>query len=317
MKRMLAYSCLAIVLFLATFSQIVTPAQTPASEKKPPPLGKLIDVGGYRVHLYCVGTGSPTVVIVGAGFSFDWGLVQPEVAKVTQVCSYDHSGIGWSDSGPKDSCSLRVNEVDTALKNAGVRGPYVLVGHSLGALVARTFAARYANEVAGIVFIDHAMSFSVSSPPSADLKPFAMAPPPMPLTLNGGPPVTIGIESDPNFSKLSAQDRELHLWAMAQSRNQIALQSNHETTQGCVTEVDSITNEHEHPFGDKPLIDVTTGGDGIPGYSELQTKLLSLSRNSKRLTADKSGHFVIIDRPDVVVDAINQVVTAVRDKAKL
>jgi hypothetical protein len=77
------------------------------------------------------------------------------------------------------------------------------------------------------------------------------------------------------------------------------------------------TNEHDHPFGDKPLIDVTTGGDGIPGYAALQTKLLSLSQNSKRLMADKSGHFVIIDRPDVVVDAINQVVSAVRDKAKL
>jgi hypothetical protein len=171
--------------------------------------------------------------------------------------------------------------------------------------------------VAGIVFIDHAMSFSVSSPPSADPKAPPMNPPPMPLTLNGGPPVTIGIESDPNFSKLSVLDRELHLWAIAQTRNQIALQSNHETTQGCVTEVDSITNQHDHPFGDKPLVDVTTGGDGIPGYAELQTKLLSLSQNSKRLTADKSGHFVIIDRPDMVVDAIDQVVNAVRGKANL
>jgi pimeloyl-ACP methyl ester carboxylesterase len=315
---MLVYSRLGIVLVLATSFQSATPAQTPSEpQNTPPPLGKLVDVGGYRVHLYCIGTGSPTVVIVGAGFSFDWGLVQPEVAKVTQVCSYDHSGIGWSDSGPKDSCSLRVKEVHTALKNAGIRGPYVLVGHSLGALVARIFAARYADEVAGIVFIDHAMSFSVSSHPSADPKVLAMNPPPMPLTLNGGPPVTIGIESDPNFSKLSAQDRELHLWAMAQTRNQIALQSNHETTQGCVTEVDSITNEHDHPLGDKPLIDVTTGGDGIPGYTELQAKLLSLSQNSKQLVADNSGHFVIIDRPDVVVDAIDRVQNAVRDKANL
>jgi hypothetical protein len=70
------------------------------SEFTPAPR-QLVDVRGYRVHLYCTGTGSPTVVIVGAGFTFNWGLVQPEVAKLTQVCSYDHSGIGWSDEGTK------------------------------------------------------------------------------------------------------------------------------------------------------------------------------------------------------------------------
>src|SRR6266404_7683249 len=131
-----------IMLFCAL--PVVTLAQvTGANQNPPPPLGKLVDVGGYRVHLYCTGAGSPTVVIVGAGFSFNWGLVQPEVARFTQVCSYDHSGIGWSESGPKDSCSLRVSEVHTALKNAGIKGPYLLVGHLLGGLVARLYAGQY------------------------------------------------------------------------------------------------------------------------------------------------------------------------------
>src|SRR6266481_6385300 len=122
-----------IMLFCAL--PVVTLAQaTGAKQNPPPPLGKLIDVGGYRVHLYCTGTGSPTVVILGAGYSFDWGLVQPEVAGFTQVCTYDHSGTAWSDPGPKDSCPLRVNEVHMALKNAGIVGPYILVGHSLGGL---------------------------------------------------------------------------------------------------------------------------------------------------------------------------------------
>jgi hypothetical protein len=105
---------LTIVVVLLCVLASMTPAQTGNTAKNAPaPLGKLIDVGGYRVHLYCTGTGSPTVVIVGAGFSFNWGLVQPEVAKVSQVCSYDHSGIGWSEVGPKDSCVLRVHEVRT------------------------------------------------------------------------------------------------------------------------------------------------------------------------------------------------------------
>src|SRR5579859_7534694 len=64
---------------------------------QPPVLGKLIDVGGYRVHIYCTGTGTPTVIVVGGGFSFDWGLVQPEVAAFTRICTYDPSGTAWSD----------------------------------------------------------------------------------------------------------------------------------------------------------------------------------------------------------------------------
>src|SRR5438105_14779371 len=139
---------LTFVLAIFCLLPIATLGQTAAAaQDSPAPLGKLIDVGGYRVHLYCIGAGSPAVVIVGAGYSFDWGLVQPEVAEFTQVCTYDHSGIGWSDSGPKDSCSLRVSEIHAALKNAGIKGPYVLVGHSLGGLVARVYAGRYPDEV--------------------------------------------------------------------------------------------------------------------------------------------------------------------------
>ena len=89
------------------------------------------------------------------------GLIQPEVAKITQVCSYDHSGLGWSDDGPEDSCSLRVGEVHTALKNAGIKRPYVFVGHSLGGLVARLYESQFPDEVAGLVIVDQAMPLSM------------------------------------------------------------------------------------------------------------------------------------------------------------
>ena len=303
-RRLTIALALLCVLPIGTLAQKADTAQNP-----PAPLGKLVDVGGYRVHLYCTGTGSPTVVIVGAGFSFNWGLVQPEVARFTQVCSYDHSGIGWSESGPKDSCSLRVSEVHTALKNAGIKGPYVLVGHSLGGLVARLYAGQHPDEVAGMVFVDHA--FHPAFPNVAKVPPPAA--PPMTLSPGGGG----GIESDPNFSKLSSRDRELHLWAMSQTRNQMALQANHEMMPECVAQADAIAKEHSHPLGDKPLVDVSTDEALGPDYVKLQTELLSLSQNSKQIIAEKSGHFVIIDRPDVVIDAIRQVVQSVRNNSKL
>jgi pimeloyl-ACP methyl ester carboxylesterase len=311
-KRLTIVLGLLCVLPIATLAQKADTAQNP-----PAPLGKLVDVGGYRVHLYCTGTGSPTVVIVGAGFSFNWGLIQPEVAKFTQVCSYDHSGIGWSESGPKDSCSLRVSEVHTALKNVEIKGPYVLVGHSLGGLVARVYAGQYPDEVAGMVFVDHALGFPLML---RSLSPGGKSPPPpIPSTGDVVGPIgkPMGIEGDPNFSKLSARDRELHLWAMSQTRNQTALRTNMETSQECTTEADAILKEHIHPLGDKPLVDVSTDEFRTPEYDEFQTKLLSLSQNSKQIVAAKSGHFIIIDRPDVVTDAISQVVQSVRKNAKL
>ena len=211
MSNMAYYRRLTIVLALFCALPIATLAQTADTpQNPPPPLGQLVDVGGYRVHLYCTGTGRPSVVIVGAGYSFDWGLVQSEVAKFTQVCVYDHSGIAWGDGGPKDSCSLWVTEVHAALKSAGIKGPYVFVGHSLGALVARTYAGRYLDEVAGIVFVDHAFSLIRLSLRTDKAQP--PMPPQMPSTPGGGRgPVIFGMESDPNFSKLSSRDRELHV----------------------------------------------------------------------------------------------------------
>jgi len=127
----------------------------------------------------------------------------------------------------------------------------------------------------------------------------------------------MGIESDPNFSKLSARDRELHLWAMSQTRNQTALQTNMQTSQECTALADATPKEHIHPLGDKPLVDVSQDEFRAPEYDEFQAKLLSLSQNSKQIVAEKSGHFIIIDRPDVVIDAVRQVVQSVRDHAKL
>jgi pimeloyl-ACP methyl ester carboxylesterase len=97
-------------------------------------------------------------MIVGAGFSFDWALVQPEVAKFTTVCTYDVSGTAWSDPGPELTCRERANEVHKVMRAASLKTPVVLVGLSIGACVARLNASEYPAEVAGMVIVDHAFS---------------------------------------------------------------------------------------------------------------------------------------------------------------
>src|SRR5688500_9896367 len=124
---------------------------------KTPPPGQLVDIGGYRLHLWCTGKGSPAVVLAsGAGaFSVDWGLVQPEVARFARVCSYDRAGSAWSDPGPiPRTMKQEVYELRALLRKARVKAPYVLVGHSYGGLLARLYARQYRREVVGLVLVD-------------------------------------------------------------------------------------------------------------------------------------------------------------------
>jgi pimeloyl-ACP methyl ester carboxylesterase len=221
-----------------------------------------------------------------------------------------------------------VSEIHEALKNAGIKGPYVLVGHSLGALVARLYAGKYPNDVAGVVFVDHAIAMiNRRPPPNAG----AAGPPPMPLPPTsppGGGKIAMGMEDDSNFSKLPARDRELHFWGTTQVRSKApSTDSPMDMLLNCVAQADGIIKDQSHLLGNKPLVDVSAGTTPpLPPpvveqwrikYEELQTKLLSLSGNSKRLVAENSGHFIIIDRPDVVIDAISQVVRSVGANTKL
>ena len=258
----------------------------------PPPLGELIDVGGYRVHLYCTGTGSPTVMIVGAGFSFDWGLVQPEVARFTRVCTFDPSGTAWSDPGPELTCPNRVSEIHQLLKNARIEGPYVLVGLSIGAVVARLYASQFPTEVAGMVVVDHAFLNPVDdSAPRARPTPQPGFTPPVLLSRT---PIEATVEDISNFSNLPERNRELHRWAAALN----PVLPTAQTAEKCIAQVEAAV-----ALGNLPLVVVSTANNS-PNYAKLQAKLLALSRNSKQLIAAKSLHAVEIDQPEVIVAAI-------------
>jgi len=149
---------LAVALGLLLAGYIFEPVAEAADAKAYPPPGQLVDVGGYRLHINCTGTGSPTVVIdAGLGdWSTSWGsYVQPEVAKTTRVCTYDRAGMGWSEAGPlpRDAAQY-AKELHTLLQNAHIPGPYIMVGHSLGGFGVRVFVHDYASEIAGVVLIE-------------------------------------------------------------------------------------------------------------------------------------------------------------------
>src|SRR5579885_1620896 len=140
---------LAVIAFL---SAVLAAAQ-------PAPSGKLVDLGGHRLHVNCTGRGRPIVVVENGldDFSFDWVLVQNQGSKFTRICTYDRAGYAWSDPGPKPRTFAQINlELRDALTKLGEKGPYILVGHSYGGPVVRNFALTYPSEVAGVVFVDSA-----------------------------------------------------------------------------------------------------------------------------------------------------------------
>lgn len=154
-------SFLAILMLTGSAYQFIS---TKKDENRYPPPGKLVDVGGYRLHINSTGKEGPTVVFdAGMGCnSLDWSLVQPEVAKFARVCIYDRAGNGWSDESPLERTSQNiVNELHTLLQNSGEKGPFILVGHSFGGPNVLLFASLYPDEVAALVLVDWSSRRSV------------------------------------------------------------------------------------------------------------------------------------------------------------
>jgi pimeloyl-ACP methyl ester carboxylesterase len=296
------------VAFLSLVAGIVAAQTIAPTLAKPAPIGRLVDVGGYRVHLYCTGQGSPTVMIAGAAFSFDWALIQPEVAKFTRVCSFDPSGTAWSDpypfTGEAPTCEHRVEELHNLITRIPIEGPYMLVGFSTGALWARLYAIEHPDNIKGMVIVDHAFLGSSDDPSRrASPRPHSYTPP----VLISKAPIAMSYEDDPNFSRLPERDQELHRWAVSQR----PLKPGEAMVNDCVARIEQLTGQHAHPLGDLPLIVISTP-NAATGYAELQASLLALSGNSSQKIAQNSSHRVIIERPDVVIEAIREIINDLR-----
>jgi pimeloyl-ACP methyl ester carboxylesterase len=147
--------CLAVALSATALVPAADAALDDPSAPSAP--GQYVWVGDHRLHVYCEGEGSPTVIFESGlgGTSLDWSLIQPEVARHTRACVYDRAGYGWSDRGPAPRHSRQiVSELESLLGFSSIAGPYVLVGHSFGGFNAQLFARRNPERVAGLVLVD-------------------------------------------------------------------------------------------------------------------------------------------------------------------
>src|SRR3954470_13385635 len=143
------------LLFTLFFGVIGVLSGEPLSGGSHPPIGHLVNIGGRNIHLNCTGKGRPEVVLEagGSAYAIDWALIQPQIAEKTRVCSYDRAGLGWSDPGPADeTVEQTFADLHAALSRAGEKGPYILVGASVGGGFIRAYERAFPADVAALVF---------------------------------------------------------------------------------------------------------------------------------------------------------------------
>ena len=155
--RRVLVTAAVILVFLVLAGATYQGAATAVERRQFPHPGRLVDVGGHQLHLYCIGAGTPTVVLEApaTGMSAAWGWVQPDVAQITRVCAYDRAGLGWSEAGDRryDPAVVPI-ELHALLEHAGEPGPYVIAGQGLGAALSTLYAAQFGSEIAALVLVD-------------------------------------------------------------------------------------------------------------------------------------------------------------------
>lgn len=250
----------------------------------------MVDVGhGLSMHLHCQGRGRP-VVLLDAGFGMsgtEWQHTQRAMAEVTTICAYDRAGEGYSDTPGKPHTLAEIdNEVRTLLARARIPGPYVVLGHSMGGLLARMFAAAHPDDVAGLVLVD------ASSEDQFDRMKGLLPP-----------------DADAHLEDPVVRE---HLSAADVKAAAARLHAGNRSLGGRPLVV--LTAGHEDwPPGTTPEV-----ADQLSEvWRGLQAELASRSTNATQIVAEKSSHFMAEDVPELVVAAVKEAVLAVRERRKV
>jgi pimeloyl-ACP methyl ester carboxylesterase len=296
-----------------------------------PPPGEMVDIGGRRIHLNCMGEGSPVVLLEsGADTSGSplWEPIQQPVAQFTRVCAYDRAGIMWSDPGPepRDGEAI-VTDLHAALTAAGVPGPYVMVGASMGGPYVMTFTREYPDDVAAVVFVDAAH-------PDQTARLVAAAPandPAIPvlfrvlaaLNWTGLPRLLLPAETIPELSPATSQ-----AIAAYQPTSLVGAFSEAAAFEDSLREAGL-----QRDLGDRPLVVLSRHKpwnafteeerqrSGITeaqydateaAWADLQADEATWSMDSTHRVVDGSSHVIQLEYPDAVITAIQDVVTQIR-----
>jgi pimeloyl-ACP methyl ester carboxylesterase len=306
-----------------------------------PAPGRLVALDGFRLHVNCSGSGTPAVVCDAAlgGSSLSWSLVQPELSRTTTVCTYDRAGFAWSDAGPMPRTAGRIaDELRSLLDRSGVPGPFVMAGHSFGGLVVRIFASRYRHDTAGVVLIDPAHPEEWLEP-SADERAqidrglrlcrhgawaarTGIARLVSLMVSAGALDLARGIAKIVSRGALSRQDEGIlaPIWRLPRDVRKplrsfwtradfyAALGSQIESI--CVSAAEAAAAPLSD-WRDVPLVTISST-DASPRRRTLQEALVRQSRRGRHIVAGNSGHWVLLDEPQIVIDVIREVVFEVR-----
>jgi pimeloyl-ACP methyl ester carboxylesterase len=275
-----------------------------------PPPGRLIDVGGRRLHLWCFGQGSPTVVFDSGlgGTAFDWYAVLRDVSGFTTACAYDRAGMGYSDAGPSPRTSRRIaGELAELVRRSETKLPVVLVGWSYGGLFVRVYAAEHESQVAGLLLVDAANEDQAAKLAAAGF------PSDVPVWDRFAPAAAalglLRLTGSPSGLRPGTMPEPVRHFVQATGylpSGYRAIYDEESQESQSFDEVRALRRPLSIPVvvlsaGRSPIPDVTTS---------LQRDLLRLSNRSCQIVAANSGHRIPYEAPDTVVRAVRVTIDA-------
>jgi pimeloyl-ACP methyl ester carboxylesterase len=292
-------------------------------DRRFPPPGKLYEVGGYRLHLFCEGTGSPAVILdAGLGdSSLTWSLVRSDIARITRVCVVDRAGYGWSDQGPAPRDSAQIaKELDALLVQANVPAPYLMAGHSMGGYNVRVYRAAHPDKVAAMLLVDSAhedQARRFAHILGAGAAPSAFDHFKSQLSMRVGLPRILhqcGWTNSfrpaaliPFLPVMEARDCRSSPWDTADAELAALPETAKEVANSGSLGVLPLIVLSQQPglrSPDNPRANQET--DAL--WEQMQKELTALSTNGRRIVAQGSGHYIQIQRPDLVIAAIRELV---------